>query len=193
MGQEDAMNRALPYLLPAAGLVVMGMSVAWYANYDDLDQPHTYVEADFETLHETLGYVRLAGMAHVGAVVRSATAATLFQEQKNWYLYGFFPPYDTESRWIHVMVFTDDPPDDFLNYELLILEGRLSEPTRRTLPLDADFVIASSGGRYRVAPDVLILEPVHRLAFDEAAWAARREARARVTADGPAGIPPTGP
>jgi hypothetical protein len=152
-------RRALAFAVPFTLVFVVGvLAVAWARGWLGPDPKGQVVPITFDDLDDPPPYVRISGMAHYAAVVEQHVPGGLFREPTTWYLFGLFPPWQTEDRQIRVIVRTTREPERLVSYEVMTLEGRLAPPTLRELPLDTETIL-SRGSDYYLAPDVWLLEP----------------------------------
>jgi len=152
-------RRWIAFLVPFAVVVLLGTAlVGWNRGWLGASDPGEAVFVTFEDLHSGPKAVRISGMAHYSAVVEQHVPGNLFHRPETYYLFGLFPPYDTESRMIEVLVRTPREPEDLVSFELMTVEGRLSRPALDKVPLDTEVILAKRSDYY-FADDMLLLEP----------------------------------
>jgi hypothetical protein len=118
------------------------------------------VEITWDELDLHVGQrVRLAGTAHYEAVVRQEKPASLVREAEVVWLYGFFPPYETDSRAVRVLVRSPEQPERNVNYEQMTVEGTLVVSGPDLVPYDTEVLLAK-GTEYYFAEGVLVLDDV---------------------------------
>jgi len=151
-------RRWLVFVVPfvvvfGTGLLVIGWNKGWFGasrgvpvpiTFDDLDHPPTFV--------------KIRGMAHYTAVVKQDVPGNLFRKPQVYYLFGLFPPYDTDDRKIRLLVRTTRAPERLVSYELMTLEGRLERPTLSKVPFDTEIILGKYSD-YFFADDVWLIEP----------------------------------
>lgn len=148
------MKRLRAFLIPFAIVFALALGLSLYLAYEPTpDRPE---RIDFSEATTTRGYVRLEGMAHYAAVVRQDAPGSLFREPTTYWLYGFFPPYDTESRQIEVLVRSEQQPEDLVHYELMAVTGWLDRATPQEVPFEAE-VILGKNTDYFFTDDVMLL------------------------------------
>lgn len=153
------MRRWIAFLVPFLVVVLLGTAlVGWNRGWLGEGDPGEPVFTTFENLDRSAKAVRISGMAHYSAVVEQHVPGNLFHRAETFYLFGLFPPYDTESRMIEVLVRTTRKPEDLVSFELMTVEGRLSRPTLGKVPMDTEVILAKRSDYY-FADDMLLLEP----------------------------------
>lgn len=153
------MRRWLPFAILFAAVFVAGsVGVAVARGWIGGEQRGEPVYTAIDDLDPTVPYVRVSGMAHYTAVVEQHVPGTLFHDPQDYYLYALFPPYDTESRAITVLVRTDREPEDLVSYELMTLEGRVSKPTLDEVPFDTEIILGKQTDYY-FSDHLLLIEP----------------------------------
>ncbi len=142
------------FLVPFLTVLMVGLGItAWLWREQTPSEPTTIT---FEQAATTTGYVTIEGMAHYAAVVRQDVPATLFTDAKVYWLYGFFPPYDTDSREITLLVRSAQQPEDLVHYELMSVTGRLARATPQEVPFETE-VILGKNTDYYFADGVMLL------------------------------------
>jgi len=159
-------RRWLPFLVPF--LVVFGAGSLYYTLTEtELFQSDcTYEDVELDELGLHHRCVRVDGMAHYTAVVKQQAPATLFRPAATWYLFAFFPPYDTSSRAIRVLARSTQEPEDLVSYELMRVEGRVERVTPERVPYETE-VILGEQSEYFFSDDMLLLVVDHVLPFDD--------------------------
>lgn len=139
------------------GLAVVGWQKGWLGAGDRCEEAR-FVE--FEQVDEIAAgtCVRLGGMAHYTGVVEQTVPGSAFRDEEQWYLFGLFPPYETDAQMIEVLVRTQRPPEDLVSYELMTVEGRLVRPTLDKVPFDTEIILGESSD-YFFADDLWLIEP----------------------------------
>jgi len=152
-------RRWIAFLVPFAVVVLLGTAVVgWNRGWVGDTARGEPVFTTFEDLDSGVRAVRISGMAHYSVVVEQHAPGNLFHTPKTYYLFGLFPPYDTASRMISVLVRTTREPEDLVSFELMTIEGRLSRPALDKVPFDTE-VILGKRSDYYFAEDMLLLEP----------------------------------
>lgn len=149
----------LAFLVPFLVVFLAGLSVWVLTSTDLFRAPCEYEDYDWEELDFTLdgACVRVAGMAHYRAVVKQESPGNLFHEARTTWLYGLFPPYETEDKAIRVLVLSEVQPEDLVSFELMKVQGRLHEVDINTVPPDTE-IILSKGTDYFFTDAMVIIE-----------------------------------
>lgn len=113
-------------------------------------------------------WIRLEGTAHYPATLTQNLDATMFREERTYYVFAFFPVHDTSSREIPLLVRTQRPPERLVSYETMTIEGRLGPLTERTVPSGSEKLLGEKVG-YFFAEPVYLLEPV-RIVSEDGIW-----------------------
>lgn len=144
-------------VIPFVLVFSVGGGIIYVKDSGWLDPPCHPVDVDIDDIDLLAPCVRVAGMAHYGTVVRMDTPANLFHEEKVHYLYPLFPPYDTESRAVNLLIRSPFPPENLVNYELMVAEGRLLPYPSDLVPWDVEIRLGKTSD-YFFQDGMLILD-----------------------------------
>lgn len=103
-------------------------------------------------------FVRVEGMAHYPIKIRQTVPASLFSEERVYYLFPMFPPDDTSSRQVSLLLRTQRKPDDLVSYESIVVEGHVTRPTPEKVPFSAEMEFGKHSD-YFFTDDLWVLEP----------------------------------
>ncbi len=133
---------------------------AWVVSHraPDTSQPPIPVKWQEADLVNLPRMVTIDGMAHYTATVHQDVPGNLIRKPKEYWLYGFFAPYDTDGRAIRLMVRTDREPEDLVSYELVRITGLLSRATPDKVPYQAEVMFGKESD-YFFTDEMLLLEP----------------------------------
>ncbi|HMV65457.1 MAG TPA: hypothetical protein PKA64_01310 [Myxococcota bacterium] len=110
-------------------------------------------------------YVRLRGTTHYEAVLQERVPGGLIRGSLVYYGFGLFPEGDFSGRAIPVLVWTQRAPPRRIDYEYLTIEGILSAPDARSVPPEAEDILAA-GGAHWFSDSLVVLRPVRILSED---------------------------
>lgn len=164
------MNRTMRGV--AIGLAVAGVAAAAIVTTVVMSRkgpPEAMPEVSFDELDpREQRWIRLQGTAHYPATLTQRLPATMFREDRTYYVFGFFPENQTGAREIPVLVRTQRPPEKLVSYETMVVEGRLGPLTERTVPSGSESLLGENAG-YFFAEPVWLLEPV-RIEHEDGVW-----------------------
>ena len=162
------MKRVAAFVVPFALVFAIGMG-AWYASNGpgpDLDAPPLEVTWDQLDQLDGPGMVRVKGMAHYTATVRQEVPGGAFREDKSYWLFPFYAPYDAKSRAVRVMVRYDVEPEDLVSYEMVTITGWIDRTTLDKVPYQAENIFGTQSD-YFFTDDMLLLEPTKWEPFED--------------------------
>ena len=164
---EVAIKRFAAFVIPFVVIVSIGVGAFLFTQQGpDLDQPPMDVEwSEIDTI-EVPRMIRVKGMAHYTATVRQETPGNLVRDPQQHWLFGFFAPYDTDSRAMRVIIRSEREPEDLVSYELVTVTGWLSRSTPNKVPYQAE-VIFGKESDYFFTDDMLLLEPTAFEPFED--------------------------
>lgn len=158
------MKRWWPFVVPFVALVAAGVALKVWSGVEPRCAgftPQTFAELGDEAC------VRVEGLAHHGVAIAQRVPGDLLREEEHWTLFPLFPRGDTSDRAIRVLVRTQRPPDRLLDYEEMVVEGRLHVPTIETVPYGTEDQVGKRG--YFFADGLLVLTP-DRIETGDGTW-----------------------
>lgn len=153
------MKRVLAFVVPFAVVFGIGVGASAY-----LDRVSSYgpdgvpTAVAFDEIDGTQRVIEVEGMAHYETVVNQRIPGSIFREEKLYYVYGLFAPYDTKSRAIRVLIRTDREPERMVSYEMMRVTGRISAVSPDKIPFDVEIMLGKQSD-YWFHDDIVLLEP----------------------------------
>ncbi len=157
--RNSGFRRLLPFFVPFTVILTIGLTLALRAKFADPALSYgPVVEVAYNDINIGTRDIRVKGMAHYPIVINQRVPGNLFFEEKNYYLYALFAPYDTKERAIRVIVRTERPPPSLVSYEYMTIEGHLSFPTQDQVPFETEIELGKKTD-YFFIDEMLLLEP----------------------------------
>jgi hypothetical protein len=157
--RHSQFKRLLPFFIPFTLVLTVGLTLALRAKYGDPTRHYgPYEEVEYEDISISTPDIRVKAMAHYPIVINQRVPGNLFFEEKNYFLYALFAPYDTKERAIRVIVRTERPPPSLVSYEYMTIEGHLSFPTQEQVPFETEIELGKKTD-YFFVDEMLLLEP----------------------------------
>ncbi|MCB9674243.1 MAG: hypothetical protein H6737_03950 [Alphaproteobacteria bacterium] len=157
------MKRWLWFFVPftlVSGVGVAVLTWLWIAG----TPCDSYTPVDFFDLEPTTRCVKTSGTAHYEVVVTQVVEGNGFFDDQTYYVYGLFPPGNTDEREIRVLVRTGRPAERYVSFEDMEIEGKLLPMDYRKIPFDTETRMGAKSN-YFFSDRVLLLEP-DRIAVD---------------------------
>lgn len=152
------MKRALPFVLIAVGIVVIGVLIRVLTAEPPLAPSGEAVVMPLAEVHLEVPEVRLVGMAHYPVVIRQVVPGNIFKKEQTWFLFPLFKAGDTSDRAVRVLVRTTRKPDRYVSYEHMKLEGRVRRPTPDIVPFNTEIALGKRSD-YFFTDEMVVLEP----------------------------------
>ena len=152
------MRKFVQFFVPFSVVVFIGLlAYLWWMHqaYVPRGEP---VEVEVADVDVETPFVRVKGMAHYPIKIRQTVPASLFSPERVYYLFPLFPPKDTSSRQVRVLVRTLRKPEDMVSYESLTIEGHVSRPTSDKVPFSAELEFGKHSD-YFFTDDLWLIEP----------------------------------
>lgn len=153
------MRRYLPFLLPFALLLFLGLPIVLVLQRDGrpmFSDPEYQVVTLEEADPMTAAFVEVTGMSHYSVVVKQELPGNLFREARTLYLFPIYESHDTESRAVKLLVRTARQPARLVSYEFMTVKGKLGLATGEQVPFGTEEFFGRKG--YYFADDLLVLE-----------------------------------
>jgi len=154
------MRRLFQFFIPTLVAVTLAVGLRlWLHAAPTVSGPVLEVAwEDLDTI-DTPALVRVPGMAHYTATVHQRVPGNLFRDAKEYWLYGYFAPYDTESRGMRVLVRSPVKPESLVSYELVTITGVLTRATPDKVSWETEVMFGRQSD-YFFTDDMLLLEPL---------------------------------
>lgn len=158
------MKRWLPLLLPMLAVWLVA-GVAFVVVREPAPTLEDAVEITWDELDEGLHVVTLEGQALYNPRVVQNYPGTVLQDPRTYYLYGFFPKFDNESRAIQVLVRSTEEPPPRVDVEFRTITGVLSRPSPDEVGWDVE-VHFGKNSDYFFSDNLFLLTPLPTGAAD---------------------------
>lgn len=162
------MRRWLFFFVPFALVSTVGIGVTAY--FWVVGWPcDGYTTVDFFDLEPSTRCVRVKGSAHYEVVLDTKIPGNGFFPDQHYFVFGLFPPGNSEEREVRVLVRTERPPERMVSFEEMELEGRLLPMDYRKVPFDAETQMGRRS-HYFFSDRVYLLEPDRIRVSGEPDW-----------------------
>ena len=164
----DRLRRLLPFFIPFLLIVGVGIGVRllWFAPAPR-GEP---ADVEVSDIDGSMRFVRVTGMAHYSAVIKQKVDGGLFAPDRTLYLFPLFGRDDIDGRAIRVLVRTARPPEKYVSYETMTVEGALSIPTADQVPFQTEIILGKRSD-YFFDDGMLMLTP-WRITSEGEVWEA---------------------
>lgn len=116
--------------------------------------PNTKV-VEIDDLRSSMITVTVHGTAHYPLRISQPRPKTLTRPARTWWLFPLFPPDDTTSRDVRVMVMSTVEPDPILSYEDMTVDGWVRSGDEQVTP---ELRKAFEDEGYEFADEVVLIE-----------------------------------
>jgi hypothetical protein len=156
---------AVPFTVVAA--VAGALGIVWWqtSSWPCAD----YTQVDFFDLEPSTRCVTVTGMAHYDVVVTQTVLGNGFFADKTYYVFGLFPPGNTDEREIRVLVRTERKPERMVSYETMTVSGKLLPMDYRKVPFDTERRMGQQS-TYFFSDRIVLLEPDRIVVDGEDDW-----------------------
>lgn len=161
------MKRSLSFVLPFA-FVLCGGAAVWYSQLPPELPRGEPVDMVLGDIHLEEPFVRVSGMAHYPIVIKQSVPQGLFAEDGTTYLFPLFPEHDTSDRAVRVLVRANRPPEKYVSYEYMTVEGHVALPTSDKVPFNTEIELGKRS-EYFFTDEMLLLE-AWRIEVDGDVW-----------------------
>ncbi|MCB9763436.1 MAG: hypothetical protein H6739_26955 [Alphaproteobacteria bacterium] len=147
------MKKLVPiFLLLAAALVLFWLWTARLPPFDGHPEPVDLSVDDVRIEHDA---VRVKGTAHYARRISQVRPARFMRPERTWYLFPLFPPGDTMSTEIRVMVASPYEPEELVAFEDVTVEG-WALPPRAAVNAQVEQALREAG--YSFMSDYALIE-----------------------------------
>ena len=162
------MRRWLYFFVPFALVSTVGTAVTAY--FWVVGRPcDGYTAVDFFDLDPHERCVPVRGSAHYEVVLDTTIEGNGFFADQRYFVFGLFPPGNTDEREIRVLVRTTRPPERMVSFEEMEIDGRLLPMDYRKIPFDAETQMGRRSN-YFFSDRVYLLEPDRVRVSGEPEW-----------------------
>jgi hypothetical protein len=107
-------------------------------------------------------------MAHYASTVNQRVSGGLLSDDKEYFVFGFFPKHESAAGAIPLLVRTTRKPERLVTFEVMQVEGILRHPTAHTVPPSTEAML-SKRTDYWFADEVMLLEAT-RIISEDGIW-----------------------
>ena len=162
------MKRYLSFVFPFVFVVAGGLAIWWAQRPPDLLRGEPEDVGPLYDVHLEQPFVRVSGMAHYPIVIKQTVPGGLFGEDGTTYLFPLFPEHDTEDRAIRILVRANRPPEKYVSYEYMTVEGHVVLPTSDKVPFYTEIELGKRSN-YFFTDEMLLIE-AWRIEVDGEVW-----------------------
>lgn len=161
------MRQWLSFVLPFLLVLVLGIVLWWSQRPPELPRGEP-VEMDLGDIHLEEPFVRVRGMAHYPIVIKQTVPRGLLQPDGTTYLFPIFPEHDAQDRAIRVLVRANRPPEAYVSYEYMTVEGHVTLPTSDKVPFNTEIALGKRSDYFFT--DEMVLLEAWRIEVDGDVW-----------------------